>query len=186
MLVMYLLIVETPEERSLFEQIYYTYRKQMFFVANGILDDEILAEDALQEAFLGIAKQITLFQGMPEQNKKAYVLTAAKNAAINICKQEQRIKQYHTGLDEAAISLHSDQVLEEQIFQETNQVLFSTISKLPAFQRDILMLRYSNDMNCAQIAVALGKKPSTVRKELSRARKALRNNCKKEGLDIED
>ena len=117
---------------------------------------------------------------------KAYVLTAAKHAAINISKQEQRIKQHHTGFDEAAISSYSDQVFEEQIFQETNQVLFSAISKLPTFQRDILMLRYSNDMNCAQIAIALGKKSSTVRKELSRARKVLRNNCKKEGLDIED
>lgn len=186
MLMMYLSIVETPEERSLFEQIYYTYRKQMFFVANSILDDEILVEDALQEAFLGIAKQITLFRDMPEQNKKAYVLTAAKNAAINIGKQEQRIKQYHTGFDEAPIGSYPDQVLEKQIFRETNQVLLSVISKLPAFQRDILMLRYSNDMNCSQIAIALDKKPSTVRKELSRARKALRNNCKKEGLDIED
>ena len=186
MLMMYLAIVETPDERSLFEQIYYTYRKQMFFVANGILDDENLAEDALQEAFLGIAKQITLFRDMPEQNRKAYVLTAAKNAAINIGKQEQRIKQYHTGFDEAAISSYSDQVLEEQIFRETNQGLHSVISKLPTFQRDILMLRYANNMNCAQIAIALKKKPSTVRKELSRARKALRSGCKKEGLEIED
>lgn len=186
MLMMYLSIIETAEEQSLFEQIYYTYRKQMFFVANGILDNEILAEDAIQEAFLGIAKQITLFRDMPEQNRKAYVLTAAKNAAINIGKQEQRINQYHTGFNEAAIYSYADQALEEQIFQETNQVLFSAISKLSAFQRDILMLRYSNDMNCSQIAIALDKKPSTVRKELSRARKALRNNCKKGGLDIED
>ena len=186
MLMMYLSIVETPEERSLFEQIYYTYCKQMFFVANGILDNEILAEDALQEAFLGIAKQITLFRDMPEQNRKAYMLTAAKNAAINIGKQEQRINQYRTGFNETAIYSYADQALEEQIFQETNQVLFSAIAKLPAFQRDILMLRYSNDMNCSQIAIALDKKPSTVRKELSRARKALRNSCKKEGLDIED
>lgn len=186
MLMMCLSIVETSEERSLFEQIYYTYRKQMFFVANGILNDEILAEDALQEAFLGIAKQITLFRGMPENKVKAYVLTAAKNAAINIGKQEQRIRQHHTGFDEAAIVSHQDQVLDEQIFRETYQVLFLVISRLSAFQRDILMLRYSNNMNCAQIAIALGKKPSTVRKELSRARKALRNGCGKEGLDIED
>lgn len=186
MLMMYLSIVETPEERSLFSQIYYTYRKQMFFVANGILHDEILTEDALQEAFLGIAKQVTLFRDMPEQNKKAYVLTAAKNAAINIGKQEQRIKQHHIGFDEASIDSYPAQVLDEQMYRETYQTLFSEISKLPAFQRDILMLRYSNDMNCAQIAIALGKKPSTVRKELSRARKALRNGCKKEGLDIED
>lgn len=183
---MYLSIVETPEERSLFEQIYYTYRKQMFFVANSILKDEILAEDAIQEAFLGIAKQITLFRDMPENKVKAYALTAAKNAAINIGKQEQRIKQHHTSFDEAPIGSYQDQVVDEQMCRETYQTLFSVISRLPPFQRDILMLRYSNDMNCTQIAIALGKKPSTVRKELSRARKALRNGCKKEGLNIED
>lgn len=187
MLMMYLSIVETPEERSLFEQIYYTYRKQMFFVANGILNDKNLAEDAVQEAFLGIAKQITLFRDMPESKVKAYVLTAAKNAAINICKQEQRVNQHHTGFEATvAVLSYQDQVLNEQIYRETYQTLMSVISTLPAFQRDILMLRYSNNMNCAQIAVALGKKPSTVRKELSRARKALRKGCKKEGLEIED
>ena len=186
MLMMYLSIVETPEERSLFEQIYYTYRKQMFFVANGILNDEIWAEDALQEAFLGIAKQITLFRDMPENNMKAYVLTVAKNAAINIGKQEQRFKQHHTIFDEALIASYPDQVLDAQMYRETYQTLFSVISRLSPFQQDILMLRYSNNMNCTQIAIALGKKPSTVRKELSRARKALRNSCKTEGLDIED
>ena len=89
---MYLSIVETAEEQSLFERIYYAYRKQMFFVAKGILNDENLAEDALQEAFLGIAKQINLFRDMPENKIKAYVLTAAKNAAINLCKQEEKIR----------------------------------------------------------------------------------------------
>lgn len=186
MLLTYLSIVETPEERSLFEQIYYTYRKQMFFVANGILDNEILAEDALQEAFMGIAKQITLFRDMPENNRKAYVLTAAKNAAINIGKQEQRVNQLRTSFDEAYFVSYQDQVLDKQIYRETYQTLFAVISKLPTFERDILMLKYANNMNCAQIAIALGKKPSTIRKELSRARKALRDGCKKEGLDIED
>ena len=113
MLMIYLAMVETPEEQSLFEQIYYTYRKQMFFVANSILDDEILAEDALQEAFLGIAKQIKLFRDMPENKVKAYVLTAAKNAAINICKQEQRINQHYAGFDEAGVVSYPDQVHEE-------------------------------------------------------------------------
>ena len=181
---MYLSLVETAEEQSLFEQIYYTYRKRMFFVANGILNDKILAEDAVQEAFLGIAKQISLFRDMSDNQVKAYVLTAAKNAAINICKQEQRIHQHHTGISEAAAV--SDPAYEKQIYKETLQTLISVISTFPAFQRDILMLRYANDMNCTQIAVALGKNPATVRKELSRARKALRSGCKKEGLEIED
>lgn len=186
MLMMYLSIVETPEEQSLFEQIYYTYRKQMFFVANGILNDNFLAEDAIQEAFLGIAKQITLLRHMSDSKAKAYVLTAAKNAAINVGKQEGRFQKYQTIFDDASVVSCQDQVLNEQIYRETYQTLQSVISALPAFQRDILMLRYSLDMNCAQIANALGKNASTVRKELSRARKALRKGCQKEGIEIED
>ena len=186
MLMMYLSIVETAEDRSLFEQIYYTYRKQMFFVANGILKDKNLAEDALQEAFLGIAKQIILFRDMPDNKVKAYVLTAAKNVSINIYKQEQKIKQHHTSFDDETTGFYQDQLLNEQIYKETYQTLISVISTLPASQRDILLLRYTNNLNCAQIAIALGKKSSTVRKELSRARRALRAGCKKEGLEIED
>lgn len=185
MLMMYLSMVETAEERSLFEQLYYTYRKQMFFVANGILKDENLAEDALQEAFLGIAKQITLFRDMPDRRIKAYVLTAAKHAALNISKQEKKIREHHTGYDDAILMSHQDQVLDEQILKETYQILISEISKLSAFQRDILLLRYSHNMNCSQIAIALGKKSSTIRKELSRARQALRNGFEKEGVEIE-
>ena len=183
---MYLSLVETAEEQSLFEQIYYTYRKRMFFVANGILNNKMLAEDAVQEAFLGVAKQISLFRNMSDNKIKAYVLTAAKNAAINLSKQEQKFQQHHTCFDRALVGFDQDQVLGKQIYRETDQVLRSVIAALPAFQRDILMLRYTHDMNCSEIATALGRKSSTVRKELSRARRALRERCKKEGLEIED
>lgn len=186
MLMMYLSLVETIEEQSLFEQIYYTYRKRMFFVAKGILKDKILSEDAVQEAFLGIAKQISLFRDMPDNKVKAYVLTASKNAAINLSKQEKRFHQHQTGIDHTAMGSYQDHVLDEQIYQETDQILRSVIATLPDFQRDILMLRYSNDMNCSEIAIALGRKASTVRKELSRARRVLRDRCKKEGIEIED
>ena len=148
---MYLSLVETTEEQSLFEQIYYTYRKRMFFVANGILNDKILAEDAVQEAFLGIAKQISLFRDMPDHKVKAYVLTATKNASLNLCREEQRFQQHQTDLEYPEPDTHQDQVLDEQIQKETDRILRSIIATLPAFQRDILMLRYSNDMNCSKI-----------------------------------
>lgn len=186
MLMMYLSLVETKEDQSLFETIYYAYRKQMFYVAKGILDDEHLAEDALQEAFLGIAKQITLFRTLSENKTKAYVLTAAKNAAINLGKREQKIVQQQAPFEEAESASLGDQVLQEQMYQETQRILFAEISKLSSVQQDILILKYASELNCAQIAVVLGRKASTVRKELSRARQALKEGCRKEGLEIED
>jgi RNA polymerase sigma factor (sigma-70 family) len=130
----------------------------------------------LYAVILALVVGYVTFNGM---YTKAYVLTVAKNAAINLSKQEQKF-QHHTVTDAQEIGF--DPGLDAQ----SDQSLRCVIATLPAFQRDILMLRYTNDMNCSEIAIALGRKPSTVRKELSRARQALRKRCKKEGIDIED
>lgn len=47
MLPIYLAMLDGDDEKSKFESLYLTYRKLMFHVANGILNDEGLAEDAV-------------------------------------------------------------------------------------------------------------------------------------------
>jgi hypothetical protein len=47
MLPIYLSMLDGDDEKSKFESLYLTYRKLMFHVANGILNDEGLAEDAV-------------------------------------------------------------------------------------------------------------------------------------------
>lgn len=185
MLMIYLSLVETAEDKNLFKQLYYTYRKQMFFVANSILEDENFAEDAVQEAFFGIARQITLLRELSEQKRRTYVLTAAKNAAINIYNKENTHRLYRKDFGEVRGDCWTDETMELQISRETCRRVLAAISELSPFQRDILTLRFSHEWNCQQIAVALGRKPSTVRKELSRARQILREKCQKEGIDVD-
>ena len=55
MLSIYLALIDTQEDQTLFEEIYYQYRNQMYYVSHKILNDDYLAEDALQDAFIGIA-----------------------------------------------------------------------------------------------------------------------------------
>ena len=55
-MLIYLQMLETPEEKSKFEQIYLEYRNLMFYVSKGILHNQQDAEDAVQEAFLKIIK----------------------------------------------------------------------------------------------------------------------------------
>lgn len=178
-------VIETEEEKSLFECIYYTYGKQMFFVAIGILRDEMLAEDAVQEAFWGIAKQIHLFEGMQERARRAYVLTAVRNASINLYKKEQKATQLcEHYIDNNQITVE-DEVINRQMQTDVRRALDSAISTLSDFQQEIMMLRYAHGLNCNQIGIALGRKPASVRKELSRARKTFKKACEKEGIQIE-
>ena len=50
-MIIYLQMIDTPEDRSKFEQIYLEYRGLMFHVANEILHNEQDAEDAVHQAF---------------------------------------------------------------------------------------------------------------------------------------
>lgn len=47
-MLIYLQMLDTPEERAKFETLYYSYRRTMLHIAMKILKDHQLAEDAVQ------------------------------------------------------------------------------------------------------------------------------------------
>jgi RNA polymerase sigma-70 factor (ECF subfamily) len=185
MLIFYLAMIETADDKSLFEIIYDEYKNQMYSIACSILKDEHLAEDAVQEALIGIAKQIEIFREMPEDKMKAYICITAKNAAINIYNKEVKYQSKIISIEDLPPLFIEDNALALQISNERQRTLVNIIASFPSLQRSILTLRYTHNMKCSNIAIALGRKPSSVRKELSRARKILAEKCRKVGLDIE-
>lgn len=56
MIGLFLALIDTEEDKIKFVTLYEKYRKLMFYIANDILKDTDLAEDAVQEAFFRIAK----------------------------------------------------------------------------------------------------------------------------------
>ena len=68
-MMIYLQMIDSPEDRSKFEQIYMEYRSMMFHIANRILTNEQDAEDAVHEAFLKIAENIEKI-GQPSVQKR--------------------------------------------------------------------------------------------------------------------
>ena len=56
MLIYYLSLIDDPRDDEKFIQIYELYRNSMFNKANSILHNVQDAEDAVQEAFISIAK----------------------------------------------------------------------------------------------------------------------------------
>ena len=69
MLIYYLQMLDTPEEKVKFEQIYLKYRGLMYQVADGILHNRQDAEDAVHNAFLRVIKHFKKFQSTPLQDQ---------------------------------------------------------------------------------------------------------------------
>lgn len=58
-MLMYLMMIDSPEKESKFKKIYTTYGGLMYHVAYKILNNEEDAEDAVHDAFIKIAENIS-------------------------------------------------------------------------------------------------------------------------------
>jgi len=175
MLPVYLAMLDGEEEKSKFELLYLTYRKLMFHVANGILNDEGLAEDAVHQAFLKILKNFDKVGEISCHKTRSYVVIIVRNAAINMYNSRKR----HSAvpIKEAAFCAAGN--FPEQT--ENLDGLAKAVLKLPAIYKDALKLKYVQEFSNAEIAGMLGISESAVRKRLERARRMLEEIMGREG-----
>ena len=182
MLIMYAALIDEKSEQLRFEDIYYSYRKQMLYVAEQILDDRHDAEDAVQNALLGIARNIKRVPQNEPRVVRAYVLTAAKNAALALVPKKQKRKS-ETAL--SGLETADADVFERVMLCRDYELLIRAMHRLPTPYREVLLLVYVYEHNTKAVARILGRKEDTVRKQLRRGRKQLIELCRKEGLCYE-
>ena len=181
-LMLYTAMIDDEADKLRFEDIYYTYRKQMIYVANQVLRDPEDAEDAVQNALLAIARNIKTVPAGNPKVVKAYVLVAAKNAALNMLPQKQR-RETQVDIDELQMA-GEDDLFRRVAASQDYEMLMRAMSKLPELYREVLMLRFVHEQTENQIAQLLGRKRITVHQQITRGKQALTVLCRKEGMDL--
>ena len=83
MLIYYLQMLDTPEEKVRFEQIYLKYRGLIYRVADSILHNRQDAEDAVHNAFLKIIRRFFRFQNTPARDLAPQVAVIARKPHVN-------------------------------------------------------------------------------------------------------
>lgn len=178
MLMFYLQLIETEEDRQLFTWIYEAHKKQMQYVANDILHKWDLAEDAVHTAFVGIANNMDSIHGRSKEDVKNYVLKAAKNAAINMLRKETKQKDLMPELDAEPIE---DSVLEDLCAKEGFEETVNAILRLKEPYSMVLYCHFVMEMDYGAIARTMQKKPATIRQQVSRGKQMLYVILNKEG-----
>ena len=180
MLFLYMAMIEEQADQIRFEQIYHGYRKQMLVVANRVLHNTEDAEDAVQNALLGSAKHIKSIPASDERTVRAYVLTAAKNAALSLLPGKQR---RDSQLDISELSLAGEEDLFRQVLNSLDyDLLLRAMQQLEAPYREVLLLVYVHEHGPKAAADILFRKEETVRTQLKRGKKRLIELCRKEGM----
>lgn len=158
------------DQQSKFMIIYQRNRNAMYKAASIVLHDHALAEDALQEAFLAIARRIDRIRDPESQETRALCCLIVRNRAVEMLRRNSReVPVAPEELDAGSISGENS--------------LAEAMAGLPAELRDVLLLRYDCGYRASEIGKFLGLSVSQVRRRITKAKKQLYNGLNRGDTD---
>ena len=171
MLVMFLSMLETEEDQRRFTKPFEAHEKKVYAVALHILGDRDRAEDAAQQTWLKLVQNWERVSALLWEETEGYVVTVAKNAALDILRAERRLAAFLEDWDPPAPEDHQDEY----------DYLVSLIRALPEGYRRILELKCVEEETNKEIARRMGLKESAVSMRVLRGRRMLQEQLEKEG-----
>lgn len=185
MLLIYLSMIENSEDKSKFEQIYMNYRQTMFYVANSILKDEHLAEDAVHQAFLRIIENLDKINDIKCPKTKGFIVIIVERAAIDIYRKRKR--QYAIPFDEVISGIGEMAAEGDKNLDEIgNSSIAEAIAMLPINYSTVIKLKYSHGYTDKEIAKILSISEENVRKRITRGKKKLANILEEMRIDMHE
>lgn len=170
MLMIYLSMIDTEEDKNIFMELHDEYSGIMYRKAYSILKDSHLAEDAVQESFIRILKNFDKVIKKKCPQTRNYFVKIGKRVSFDIYRK--RKKQQTLSFDE----------LEGRMIDEFTNIEDMLVGKeietyllqLPKSYYIILSLKYTDGYTYKEIASILDITEENVKKRLMRARNKLR------------
>jgi RNA polymerase sigma-70 factor, ECF subfamily len=157
-------------DQDAFREIVERYQAAVYNLAYRMLGNADEAEDAAQEIFVRVYRQLARYD--PERKFSTWILAIATNYCID---QLRRRRMQLVPLENIIPWARSRETGPEgeAIDREARDELQELIRQLPEKYRAPLVLRYWQDLSCAEIAEVLQVPEGTVKTQIHRARKAL-------------
>ena len=162
----YLLMIDSGEDRRKFVILYETYRHFMMRIALDILRDTYLAEDAVHEAFMKISVNMDKVGETGSLSTKRYLAVTAKHAAVDIYRKRKRQFDREMSVEDLDIRIEPAAYMESDADNEVLDIL----KNLPGRYRDVFLLKYSARMENKDIAGILDIPEGTVRQRIARGK----------------
>ena len=170
------------ETGSDFETIVKMYRTRVFRFMLASLRDSDTAENLTQECFLRAYTAFATFRN--ECKMSTWLMQIAVNLLRDHAKnrrlqfwQHLRRSAKPPARDALSLVVDGQQSPEAQaVVREQVAGIWKAAEALPEKQRTVFLLRFVQDMDVADIAVAIGSKPATVKTHLLRALISVRQN----------
>jgi RNA polymerase sigma-70 factor, ECF subfamily len=151
--------------------LYVRYADDVYGFVNSIVRDTHAAEDITQNLFGRLMTAIQRYQ-QREVPFSAWILRVARNAALDHMRARRQIP-----VEEVRADDHG----HEQVGFERMQCLREALRRLPADQREVLVLRHIAGLTPGEIARRLGKTEGSIHGLHHRGRGALQDALRELG-----
>ncbi len=152
--------------RALFE----AHKDRVYSIALRYSGDRAEAMDIAQETFLKLLGSIRDFRA--DSSFESWLYRIVVNRCLDHKRRGRRWLPFLDGLLDA-VSAPAESALHRLLRAEQEQSVQSIVGKLPAEQRIVVVLRYTEGLSYDQIAEVLGCSAGTVASRLNRAHKVL-------------
>ncbi|MCO7152119.1 sigma-70 family RNA polymerase sigma factor [Anaerobutyricum hallii] len=162
----YLMVLDTEEEKIKFVKIYDAYKDRMHYTASVILKDKLNAEDMVHDTFLTLTDYLDRIDEEDFTGTWNYIATILKNKCYNFIKKSKKIELIADDIIFEQ-SVEGYNLLESQLIkEESEEFLNSLIRGLKYPYKEVIYLQYYNKLNSRQIAEILETNSANVRKNI--------------------
>ncbi len=155
-------------DETAFEELMRMHERQVLRTALRLLGRLEDAQDAAQEVFLRLYRNLRILESLSEIRPWLYRVTV--NVSYDLAKKRGRL-----AAELPAVAASVEGSPEEQIsLDQRRELLAAALTYLPEKERAAIVLREIEGLDTAEVAEILGSTPATVRTQVSTGRARLR------------
>lgn len=157
-----------------FKQLFIPHYKKMYCVAFKIMNNDVEAQDAVQNALLKLWDKRDTLTSI--NNVEAYCMGVIKNICLDSIRARHNIFSNIDDYSPQSGPYSEDKSVEQG---ETLKCVSTIIDKLPPQQKEVIRLRCFDDLSLQEIEQATGLTNMNIRTLISRARKKIKEEYSK-------
>jgi RNA polymerase sigma-70 factor (ECF subfamily) len=167
-------------DTAAFEQIMIHSQQKVMALSWRMLGNEADARDASQEVFLKVYKYLGRFKQDQDFFAWVYQIT------VNVCRDIAKRRQHHTDrfasletATTAGLAAEQEGADEALIAAQQRELIAGAMATLPTKERAAILLRDIEGLSTDEVARILKSSSTTVRSQISSARRKIKFHCER-------
>lgn len=169
--------MDKRQEQKMFEKYYFEFRTSIFWYIRKKVTNEETAQDITTDVFMKLLENPDILGERDGNGVRAWLYTVARNAVIDSYRKKSNQLE-KTTIDEEVFELiasDSQDHLQGVIKDEKYQLILAAMEGLNPDEREIVSLRFMEEMKFNEIATIVGKDEGAVKMTLYRAMEKIKN-----------